>query len=79
MIKLTKHPNGQVTRLFRCECGEPLYNKNLTTNKYEILKRNRNSKVQTLVFETNGYCKIDCPECTLSHAIMDVKENIIFT
>jgi len=79
MTELIKHPDGRVTRLSRCECGEPLYKKDLTNDKYEILKKNRNSRVQTLVFETNGYCKINCPECSLSHIILDVKENIVLT
>ncbi len=77
-IKLIKESDGRVTRLFRCECGTPVYKKDLTNGKYEFIAKPDKGQNRTIVVKTGGKCEIKCPnpECNRSHIILDFEENI---
>ena len=75
---LIRGADGRVTRLFRCECGTPVYRKDLTNDRYEIEMRPAKSERRLLNFRSKDSCEMKCPnpECKLTHLILDVKEKI---
>jgi hypothetical protein len=75
--KLTKLSNGHVVRLHRCDCGTPIYKKDLTDNTYAIQSKDRAQNRDTLI-EAEGVIRIKCsnPACDLWHIIASVRENI---
>lgn len=78
MIKLIKHSDGRVIRLFRCECGTPVYKKDLANGTYEFMARPDRGVNRMITVKTEGKCEISCPnpQCSISHIVLDFKEGV---
>ena len=76
--KLIRGSDGRVTRLFRCECGTPVYKKDLTNGTYEFLTKQDRGQTRMLIVKTGDRCDIKCPnpQCSLTHIILDYREGI---
>ena len=78
---IIKHNDGRVMRLFRCECGTPVYKKDLTNGTYEFMTRQDRGMDRVVVVEAGNKCKISCPnpKCELSHIVLDIRERMYVT
>lgn len=75
-MDLIKHSDGRITRLFRCECGTPVYKKDLANGTYEFMVRPDRGINRVITVKTGDKCEISCPnpKCPLSHIVLDLKE-----
>jgi len=77
--KLKKKDDGTVSRKGVCDCGNILYEKNLTNNSYQFLSLQYGKDIRNSIRtpkDGNNYSEITCGKCGLIHKVLGFFENV---